>query len=216
MGVTIVSICRITKAGCTVSFGGDSCTIKNKQGATIGIIPASSNGLYKVHHTYVAAVPAEHVGLLALHRRLRHIAPSTICVLMKSSAIEGLQLIDDRSAFICDSCEHAKTMRKPIRKEREAPLADSFGMEVHTDLWGPAPISSLGGHKYYVTFTDDHTRYTSVKIFCSKDQTIDAYKSYAAWAHTQHGAWIKRLHSDRGGEYTGTEFTTFLQGEGTE
>jgi hypothetical protein len=67
MGVTIVSISQIMKAGCTVSFGRDSCTIQNKQGATIGIIPASSNGLYKVHCTYAAAVSADCVSLLALH-----------------------------------------------------------------------------------------------------------------------------------------------------
>ena len=135
---------------------------------------------------------------------------------MKSGAIEGIQLIDDGSAIICDLCECAKTMHKPIQKERDAPLADAFGAEVHTDLWGPLPTSSLGGHKYYVTFTDDHTHYTSAKILCSKDQMLSVYKAYAVWVHTQHGVWIKQLHSDRGGEYTGTDFTVFLQGEGTE
>ena len=58
--------------------------------------------------------------------------------------------------------------------------------------------------------------YTSVKILHLKDQMLSAYKAYAAWVHTQHGAQIKRLHLDRGGEYTGTDFTVFLQGEGTE
>ena len=135
---------------------------------------------------------------------------------MKSSAIEGIQLIDDRSAIICNSCEYAKTTHKPIQKERDAPLADAFGAEVHTDLWGPSPTPSLGGRKYYVTFTDDHTCYTSAKILRSKDQTLNVYKAYTAWAHTQHRAQIKQLCSDRGGEYTGTDFTVFLQGEGTK
>ena len=137
-------------------------------------------------------------------------------MLVKSGAIEGIQLINDGSAIICNSCKYAKTMHKPIQKERDAPLADAFGAEVHTDLWGPLPTPSLGGHKYYVTFTDDHICYTSAKILCSKDQTLNAYKAYAAWVHTQHGAWIKWLHSDRGGEYTGTDFMVFLQGKGTE
>ena len=103
---------------------------------------------------------------------------------MKSGAIEGIQLIDDGSAIICDSCEYAKTMCKPIQKERDAPLADAFGTEVHTDLWGPSPTPSLGGCKYYVTFTDDHTCYTSAKILHSKDQMLSVYKAYAAWAYT--------------------------------
>ena len=33
---------------------------------------------------------------------------------------------------------------------------------VHTDVWGPAQVSSLDGSKYYVTFIDDATRKTLV------------------------------------------------------
>ena len=29
---------------------------------------------------------------------------------------------------------------------------------VHTNVWGPAQVSSLGGSQYYVTFIDDATR----------------------------------------------------------
>ena len=29
---------------------------------------------------------------------------------------------------------------------------------VHTDVWGPAQVSSFGGSHYYVTFIDDATR----------------------------------------------------------
>ena len=58
--------------------------------------------------------------------------------------------------------------------------------------------------------------YTSAKILCSKDQMLNSYKAYIAWAHTQHRVQIKWLCSDRGGEYTGTDFMVFLQGEGTK
>ena len=47
--------------------------------------------------------------------------------------------------------------RKVILKERKAPPAKRFGDEIHTDLWGPSPINSLGGCRYYITFTDDAT-----------------------------------------------------------
>ncbi len=87
---------------------------------------------------------------------------------------------------------------------------------MHTDLWGPSPTQSLGGRKYYIAFTDDSTRYTMLTILRSKDEALNAYKAYAAWAHTQHGVRIKRLRSDRGGEYTGGEFTKFLKEQGTE
>jgi hypothetical protein len=95
-------------------------------------------------------------------------------------------------------------------------LAPSFSAEVHTDLWGPSPVASLGGHKYYITFTDDHTHCSWLQILRTKDQALDAYKAFAVWVQTQHGVRIKRLRSDCGGEYTGTKFTKFLQEQGTE
>ena len=68
MGVTIVLISWITNAGCTVSFEKDACTIRNQCRVTIGVIPPSSNGLYKVECAYVAAVSAECIDLLTLHQ----------------------------------------------------------------------------------------------------------------------------------------------------
>ena len=37
---------------------------------------------------------------------------------------------------------------------------------VHTDVWGPTRVSSLGVSRYYVTFIDDATRKTWV--YCIK------------------------------------------------
>jgi hypothetical protein len=216
IALTIVSIDRICKAGNSVTFKGDNCTIKNRNDKTIGVIPVSANGLYKVEHAYAATIAPERVDLPTLHRRLCHIVPDAIRTLINKGAAEGVQLIDDRAPLLCDSCKHAKSTCKPISKERTMPLADAFGAEVHTDLWGPSPLQSLGGRKYYVAFTDDATRYTTLTVLRSKDEALDAYKAYAAWAHTQHGVRIKRLHSDRGGEYTGKEFTKFLNQQGTE
>ena len=150
-----------------------------------------------MERSYAASVALERVSLPTLHRRLIHIAPDTICTLVRRGTVEGVELIDNHAPFICDLCEHAKSTCKVIRKEREAPLADAFGVEVHSDLWGPSPMQSLGKRKYYITFTDDHTRYTHLAILHTKDGALDAYKDFAAWAHTQHGVHIKRLCLDR-------------------
>jgi transposase InsO family protein len=105
---------------------------------------------------------------------------------------------------------------KPIKNEQLAPLATCFGDEIHSDLWGPSLITSLRGCYYYVTFTDDHTHYTCINILKTKDQTLAAYKVFAAWAHMQYRTKIKALRSDHSSEYTGHTFTEFLQEEGTK
>ncbi len=216
MGLMVVSIGHIVQAGYTVQFKGGLCNIKRGNGSVIGSIPAGANGLFKVEHSLMATVPSESVDILTLHRRLGHISTNAIHALIHANAVTGLHLIDDLPPFTCDSCEYAKTTRKAIRKEWEAPLADTFGAEVHADVWGLSPTLSLGGHKYYVTFTDDYSRFTRLEVLRTKDETFGAYKAFMAWAKTQHGAHIKRLRSDRGGEFTGRDFTSFLQEEGTE
>ena len=45
---------------------------------------------------------------------------------------------------------------------------------------------------------------------------MQAYKDFAAWALTQHGAKIKKLCSNRGGKFTGKDFDKFLNEQGTK
>jgi len=42
-----------------------------------------------------------------------------------------------------------------------------------------------------------------------------AYKEYNMWCGMQLNAHIKMLHSNRGGEYLGKEFTLYLKSKGT-
>ncbi|OJA13049.1 hypothetical protein AZE42_11790, partial [Rhizopogon vesiculosus] len=111
---------------------------------------------------------------------------------------------------------YAKVTRKPIAKECEGERAKDFAGEVHTDLWGPTPVTTLGGRHYYVSFTDDKTRLTYLHLLCQKSEVFTAYKDFKAWCNTQHGARVKVLHSDRGGEYLGKEFVMHLKAAGTE
>jgi hypothetical protein len=148
MALTIISIGRITNGGSSVTFENSSCNIKNQSGKVIGIIPTSSNRLYKVkhsHHTASASMGSvEQVDSHTLHHRLGHISTDAIRSLIHNGTIEGIQLIDNGSAIICDLCKYAKLTHKPIKPECVAPPAKSFSSEIHTDLWGPSPVTSLG------------------------------------------------------------------------
>ena len=86
---------------------------------------------------------------------------------------------------------------------------------MHSDLWGPAPVESKGGKKYYITFTDDKTRLTHLYLLQRKDKVFGIYKEYKAWVDTQLSAKIKILHSDRGGEYIGADFVAHIKSKGT-
>jgi hypothetical protein len=133
----------------------------------------------------------KQVNLLTLHRRLGHVSVNTICTLIHKNVVAGLQLLDNTSPFFCKCCKYAKTTCKPINKECQADQASAFGDEFHSDLWGPSPIPTIGGCKYYMTFTDNHSHYTNLELLKSKDETLQAYKTFAAWAQTQCNTKIK-------------------------
>lgn len=59
-----------------------------------------------------------------------------------------------------------------------------------------------------MTFIDDHTRYCYVYLLRSKDEAIEAFKVYKTEVENQLGKQIKRVRSDRGGEY-GAPFDEF-------
>jgi len=174
--------------------------------------------LFKVEHAFATddMASAEPIDILMLHHRLGHICVDTICALVHTGFIKDVHLINNFPPFICDSCEYAKTTCKPISKGHMAPPAQSFGEEVHTDVWGLSPNLSLQGHQYYVTFTDDHTRFTRLDVLHTKNETFKSYKSFSAWAQTQHSTHIKQLRSDCGSEFTSNAFTDYLQKQGTE
>ena len=104
----------------------------------------------------------------------------------------------------------------PLPKERTGKRANKFGGEVHTDVWGPSPVKSLGSKLYYISFTDDKTRYTKLALLSQKSGAFNAYLDFEAWARTQHNAKILKLRSDRGGEYLSGAFNDYLAKQGTE
>jgi len=161
MGVIIVAINRITKARYTVLSDYKCCRIHDKNNRHVGNILVSITGLYKV----------KCINLAMLHRHLMHIAPDAICKMINSGVLEGVKLTDNGLMATCEMCEQAKAMCKQIRKEHEALLTDTVGTETHMDLWGPSPAPSMGGRRYYVTFTDDHSCYSLLTVLHTKDVT---------------------------------------------
>ena len=59
----------------------------------------------------------------------------------------------------------------------------------------------LGRHKFYVTFIDDYSRFTRVYLLRNKDEAFDMFLSYKDEVENQLDRKIKRIISDRGGEY---------------
>lgn len=90
-----------------------------------------------------------------------------------------------------------------------------MGEEVYSNLWGPALVKTTNKKKYFISFTDNYSRYTIIYLIPKKSYTFESYLKFETWLHTQHGLRIKKLHSDRRGKYLSKEFTKYLKNSGT-
>src|SRR5260370_13234956 len=117
-----------------------------------------SNGcLYNVIHVLDSANAIEPIIAMELHYCLVHIRVASTCKLVESSAVVGIELDLASQEADCNACIYAHATCLPVPKIRISPPVENFGDEVHTDVWGPAPIATHHGQKYCVMFTDDAT-----------------------------------------------------------
>lgn len=216
-GYTLVSIGRLDDAGFSTTFANGKCTIRDPGGTRVAEIPRNERGLYKmIREGEEANAVSEPLTLDMLHRRLGHIAPAAAQKLVRDGLVSGLKLEGDGGVdFLCESCAYGKMTRRPIAKVREGEGAKEFGEEVHSDVWGPARVETKKGRRYYVTFIDDHSRWTHINFLTHKSDVFQAYKDFDAMCETQFNTRVKTLHSDRGGEYLSTEFQSYLKSRGT-
>ncbi|KAI9195220.1 hypothetical protein LWI28_012848 [Acer negundo] len=123
---------------------------------------------------------------------------------------EGLKSIE---VDFCESCILGKQKRVSFKKTGRAPTKEKLEL-VHTDVWGPASVSSIGGKQYFVTFIDDHSRKVWVYFLRHKSDVFEAFKKWKAMVENETGLKIKKLRSDNGGEYEDNEFKKFCYKSG--
>jgi len=75
-------------------------------------------------------------------------------------------------------------------------------------------VLTKGGKKYFMTLIDDSTRFCYVYLLKTKDEALHYFKIYKAEVENQLENKIKRLWSDRGGEYFPKEFDSFCEEHG--
>lgn len=72
---------------------------------------------------------------------------------------------------------------------------------VHTDLWGPSPVTSMGSARYFLSFIDDWSRKCFIYILKTKDEVYEKFLEFKAMTERQTGRKLKRLRSDNGLEF---------------
>ena len=85
---------------------------------------------------------------------------------------------------------------------------------VYSDVCGPMPIQARGGYEYFITFTDDYSRFGYVYLMKRKSETFEKFKEFRAEVKNKLGKCIKAIRSDRGGKYLLGDFKDYLTKNG--
>lgn len=145
------------------------------------------------------------------HLRFGHTSEKTLDILHKRKLIFGNK---QKILDFCQECVQGKQTRVSfgVGKHTTKGILDC----VHSNVWGPTSISSIGGGHYFISFIDDFSRKVWVYVMKHKSESFDKFKVWLAVVENQTGKKLKVLRSDNGGEYKDTEFLNFCSSKGIQ
>lgn len=171
------------------------------------------NGLYPLPTRTLPTLPPmaafheQKVSHTLWHYRLGH--PSNE---ITSFMLAKIHIPLSSSSHVCSYCLQGKMCKQPFSSTH---IVSQIPFEViHSDVWGPTPYPSLHGHKYYVIFLDECTKFCWLFPLIKKSDCFSSFVHFVAYVETQFAATIKNFQSDGGGEYVSKEFQTYLSSKG--
>jgi transposase InsO family protein len=214
----LLSVIKLTKQGytCTVD---DKTRIWDTQGRLLITASPVSNRSALHWFTSVTMTPRAAMNHLELnasydiwHKRLGHCSKNAIRHLSTATSNFPAITVPETSPP-CRGCLLGKATQRsfpPSEKRGSKPLD-----LVHTDL-AEFPTLSRHQNKWMITFIDDYSSFGCIMFLKRKSDAIDRFKDWLAWAENQSDLKLKRLRSDRGGEYISQDLSTFLNSRGIE
>ena len=129
---------------------------------------------------------------------------------MKKLHVDGLlESFDYESLDACEPCLMGKMTRTTFSGTMERAI-DLLEI-IHTDVCGPISVEARGGYRYFLTFTDDLSRYGYIYLMKHKSKTFEKFKEFQSEVENHRNKNIKFLQSERGGKYLSYEFGLHLK-----
>ena len=114
----------------------------------------------------------------------------------------------------CENCVYGKQNQVsfPFGGKRMKQMLEL----VHSNVFGPVKVPSLGKSMYYVSFIDDFSSNTHIYFLKKKSEAFDRFKEFKALVENQIEKKIKVLRTNNSGEFCSKEFEEFYKKCGIE
>ena len=142
------------------------------------------------------------------HRNLGHMLERGLKILAEQKLLPGLKKV---SLPFCEHCVTSKQHR--LKFGNSSARSKAILDLIHSDVW-QAPVLSLGGAKYFMSFIDDYSKRCWVHPIKKKADVFLVFKIFKARVELESEKKIKCLRTNNRGEYTSNEFDNFCQQEG--
>ncbi|GJU90611.1 retrovirus-related pol polyprotein from transposon TNT 1-94, partial [Tanacetum coccineum] len=133
------------------------------------------------------------------HKRLGHISEARLHVLEKQGLF-GKKSLGKLDFY--ENCVLGKSHRVSFGVGRHT--TQGVIDYVHSDLWGPSQVESLGGKRYFLSIADDYSR--RVWVYILKFEAFGKFKEWKQLVENQTGRTVKKLRTDNGLEFCNREF----------
>ncbi|KAJ3708372.1 hypothetical protein LUZ61_012077 [Rhynchospora tenuis] len=156
------------------------------------------NGLYNIsapQNCLPQALIGERVTADTWHLRFGHPSLATSRKILVNNALP----CTSKDLHLCNDCNLAKSHKLPFSissSVTHAPLDI-----IHADVWGPAPVVTSNGFKYYVIFIDDFTKFSWIFFLHSKDEVVTVFSRFKLQVENLFSSTIKILRTDGGTEF---------------
>jgi hypothetical protein len=159
-------------------------------------------------HTAMAAKEGASPDLW--HQCLSHLNHNTVKMLLMKGLVEGLAVNDNSPPHFCKACVKGKSHRHPF-PVGQATHAKCHLELIHSNICGEITPNTVSGYKYFISFIDDYSCYTWVKLLHKKSEAFEAFKEFKVRVENETGEKISTLRSDNRGKYIDSTFNNFLK-----
>ena len=216
---SLLSISRFDESEGYVGFQNGTCRLYVKGDTLVGT-GQKINRLYRLD-ARSRIRPPERANIATTkkswdvwHQLYGHIGTTGLETLHKKGLVTGLD-VDETSkpSRFCEACVQVKQTIRPFPKEADG-QSKVPGERTISDVWGPARVESIGGAKYYISFTDDAACVHTPLFTKNKGQATRLIQHYILEIEKKFGQNPKYLRFDNGSKLVNKEMKKWAGDKG--